>query len=91
VVDGFGFDPVAKVPAKGVDVVIDAQTFGTQYGHARPDVAQYFKTPALAETGYRTTLPPGTIAAGRHVLRLRIVAADGKGYFESPAVTFEVK
>jgi hypothetical protein len=91
VLDGFGFDAVAKLPAKGVDVVVDGKAYGTAYGHARPDVGDYFKTPALAATGFRTTLPAGTLAAGMHTLRLRVVAADGKGYFESPQVGFEVK
>lgn len=91
VLDGFGFDAVAKVPAKGIDVVIDGKAYGTAYGHARGDVAQYFKTPALAATGWKTVLPAGTVAAGAHTLRLRVVAADGKGYFESPPVSFQVK
>lgn len=91
VLDGFGFDAVAKLPAKGVDVVIDGKAYGTTYGHARPDVGDYFKTPALAATGFRTVLPPGTVGAGAHILRLRVVAADGKGYFESPVVTFTAK
>jgi hypothetical protein len=89
--DGFGFDPVAKLPAQGVDVVIDGKAWGARYGHDRPDVAKYFKTPALAATGFRTTLPAGTLPAGAHTARLRIVAADGKGYFESPAVAFTVQ
>jgi hypothetical protein len=91
VLDGFGFDPVAKVPAKGVDVVIDGKAYGTAYGHARPDVAAYFKTPGLAATGFRTTLPAGTVAAGAHTALIRVVAADGKGYFESQPVAFTVR
>jgi hypothetical protein len=89
--DGFGFDAVAKRPAKGVDVVIDGKAYGTAYPHARPDVGIYFKTPELAASGFRTTLPPGTVAAGTHTLRLRVVAADGGGYFESPPVAFTVQ
>ena len=91
VLDGFGFDPVAKLPAKGVDVVIDGKAYGTAYGHPRPDVAVYFKTPALAATGFRTTLPAGAVAAGAHTVLVRVVAADGKGYFESQPVAFTVK
>jgi len=87
-VNGFGFDPVAKVPAKGVDVVIDGKAYGTTYGGSRPDVAAYFKTPGLAVTGYTITLPAGTLAKGPHTLVVRVIAADAKGYFESPPVTF---
>jgi len=89
--DGFGFDAVAKRPGKGIDVVIDGKAYGTAYPHARPDVGIYFKTPELAASGFRTTLPAGTIAAGAHTLRLRVVAADGAGYFESPPVAFTVQ
>jgi|GEM_PF-1582521 len=90
-VDGFGFDPVAKLPGKGVDVVVDGKAYGTVYGHTRPDVGDYFKTPALSPSGFRTTLPAGTVAPGAHTLKLRIVAADGQGYFESKSVAFDVK
>ncbi|MFL5297402.1 MAG: hypothetical protein ACJ798_13555 [Phenylobacterium sp.] len=91
VLDGFGFDPVAKTPAKGVDVVIDGKAYGTAYGAARPDVAQYFKAPALVAVGFRTTLPAGALAPGPHRALIRVVATDGRGYFESPSVGFEVR
>lgn len=86
--NGFGFDPVAKVPAKGVDLVIDGKAYGATYGGSRADVASYFKAPALARTGYTMTLPAGTLAKGPHALVVRVIAADGKGYFESPPVPF---
>lgn len=91
VVDGFGFDAAAKLPAKGIDVVIDGKAYGTAYGHARKDVGVFFKNPALTASGFRTTLPAGTVAAGKHALRLRVVASDGEGYFETRQVNFEVK
>jgi predicted small lipoprotein YifL len=89
--DGFGFDAAAKLPAKGVDVVIDGRVFGTRYGGDRSDVATYFKTPALGKTGFRTVLPPGTVAAGAHTAWLRVVTADGQGFNESPKVPFIVR
>jgi len=89
--DGFGFDPVAKVPAKGVDVVIDGKAYGTQYGHARQDVATFNKIPGLVPVGYRTELPAGVLAPGAHAVVVRVIAADGKAYFESPVFNFEVK
>ena len=90
VLSGFGFDAVAKVPAKGVDLVIDGKAYGAAYGGSRPDVASYFKTPPLALTGYTVTLPAGTLPKGPHALVVRVIAADGKGYFESPPVPFTV-
>ncbi len=90
VFDGFGFDPVAKLPAKGVDVVIDDRVYGTTYGAPRQDVAHYFKTPALVDVGFRMVLPTGSLSTGVHSVMVRVVAADGKGYFESPPIAFSV-
>lgn len=89
--DGFAFDPIAKAPAKGVDVVIDGTAYGTRYGAARPDVAAYFKVPALAATGFRTTLPAGTLKPGTHTAVVRVIAADGAGYYDSPTLAFEAR
>ena len=87
-IDGFAFDPAAKLPAKGVDVVIDGKAYGTAYGASRQDVSTYFKTPALEPSGFAVTLPAATLAKGPHVLVLRVIAADGMGYFESPKIPF---
>ena len=81
----------AKLPAKGMDVVIDGKAFGARYGHARGDVATYFKTPALAKTGFRVVLPPEMVGPGSHSVTLRIVAADGKAYYETPPVGFTLR
>ena len=89
--DGFGFDPVAKAPAKGVDVVIDGKAYGAAYGGSRPDVASYFKAPGLTATGFTATLPAGSLAMGPHTAVVRVVAADGKGYFEGPTIAFTVR
>jgi hypothetical protein len=89
--DGFGFDMAAKAPAKGVDVVVDGRAFGTAYGRARPDVAQFFKTPGLVNVGFKTVLPADTLAVGPHTVVIRVVSANGQGYFDSPAIPFSVK
>jgi hypothetical protein len=65
--------------------------FGATYGAARPDVASFFKTPALVNVGFRTILPAGALTIGAHTVVVRIVAADGKGYFDSPVVAFSAK
>jgi hypothetical protein len=88
--NGFGFDPVAKAPAKGVDVAIDGKAYAATYGVARADVAAYFKTPGLAATGFTLTLPAGFLVNGPHKVAVRVIAADGKGYFESPPIAFTV-
>lgn len=85
---GFGFDPVAKAPAAAVDIVIDGVAYPTTYGHQRQDVADYFKTPALANSGFTVTLPAGVVKPGQHQAVVRVVAADKSGYFDSVAIGF---
>jgi hypothetical protein len=85
---GFGFDPVAKAPAAAVDVVIDGVAYPTSYGHRRQDVADYFKTPSLENTGFTVTLPSGAIKPGQRQAIVRVVAADGAGYFDSAPIVF---
>ncbi|MGH6963739.1 MAG: hypothetical protein ACREE0_04605 [Phenylobacterium sp.] len=90
VLSGFGFDPVAKAPATGIEVAIDGKAYAATYGLTRADVGAYFKTPALAPTGFTVTLPAGFLINGPHQVAVRVIAADGKGYFESPQVPFTV-
>jgi hypothetical protein len=89
--DGFGFDPVARTAGKGVDVVIDGKAYPTAYGRTRQDVVRFTRTPALANVGFATQLPAGALAQGPHIVVVRVVAADGKAYYESPSIHFEVK
>ena len=89
--DGFGFDPTTKTPAKGVDVVIDGKAWPTTYGSPRGDVASFNKVPGLIAVGFATRLPPKTLAPGAHTAVVRVVAADGKSFFEGPAIPFSVK
>jgi hypothetical protein len=91
VFDGFGFDGLAKAPAKGVDVVIDGKAYGTAYGATRADVAAYFKTPGLAGVGFTATAPAADLAPGPHTVVVRVITADGTAYYESPPIAFVVK
>lgn len=91
VVRGFGLDPVTRTPGKALDIVVDGKAYGTDYGAGRDDVAAYFKSSGLTKVGFKTTLPAGTLAAGPHQALVRVVAADGKGYYDGIAIAFEVK
>lgn len=88
-VSGFGFDPVAKAPAKAVDVVVDGVAYPTEYGHQRADVATYFKVDALGASGFRATLP--AVKPGPHTALVRVVSADGQSYFDGVAISFYAK
>jgi len=89
--DGFAFDPVRKIPAHGIDVVVDGKAYGAAYGKARPDVAGYFKAPVLTDVGFAVTLPAGRLAPGAHTASIRVVASDGAAYFQGPLIPFEVR
>jgi len=89
--DGFGFDPVAKAPAKGVDLVLDGRLYGSAYGHDRPDVADFQKVPGLVPVGFRTMIPATALTPGPHEVVVRVIAADGSGYYQSPVIRFEAR
>ena len=89
--DGFGYDPVTKTPAKGVDVVVDGKAYPTVYGSPREDVANYNKNPALVAVGYKTILANGSLPTGPHTAVVRVISSDGKGYYEGPVIKFEVR
>jgi hypothetical protein len=88
---GFGFDPIAKTPGKAVDIVVDGVAYGTAYGSERPDVAGYYKTEAVRPSGFRVTLPARVVKKGPHTVVVRVVAADGKSYFDSATLSFQAQ
>ncbi|HEY8615084.1 hypothetical protein [Phenylobacterium sp.] len=88
---GFAFDQARRAPAGGVDVVLDGTPRPATYGQPRPDVAAYFKAPALTNVGFNVSLPPGALPAGPHRIALRVIAADGAGYYETPEIAFTVR
>lgn len=88
---GFGFDPVARASGKAIDIVVDGVAYGTTCCQPREDVAAYYKTQAVLNSGFRVTLPAGTIKPGRHVAIVRVVSADGKGFYDSATLNFEAR
>lgn len=88
---GFGFDPVARTAGKAIDIVVDGVPYGTTYGSERQDVAGYYKTEAVRPSGFRVTLPAGTVSRGQHEVVVRVVAADGKSYFDSAVLSFRAQ
>ncbi|WP_296595143.1 hypothetical protein [Phenylobacterium sp.] len=87
---GWAYDPVARGGGKGVDIVLDGVAYGAGYGRPRPDVADHFKIPAVAASGFAVTLPAYAVGKGKHTVVVRLVAADGLAYFDGPAIEFRV-
>jgi membrane-bound lytic murein transglycosylase B len=90
-VSGFGLDPIAKAPGKAVQIVIDGVAYPTLYGHERKDVAAYFKAEAAGASGFRADLPAGTVKPGSHTALVRVIAADGRSYFDGPPIAFTAR
>jgi hypothetical protein len=89
-VSGWAVDHASRAAASAVDVVIDRTPFPSTYGSTRDDVADYFQRPGYRESGFAAGIPGGAIAKGEHALTLRVVAADGRCYYQSRPVPVSV-
>jgi len=85
-VSGWAVDHAKREAASGVDLVIDQMVFPSTYAIHRKDVADYFRRTSYADTGFTATIPRNTLAVGEHWLSLRVVAADGRCYYQSPGI-----
>ena len=85
-VSGWAVDHPSRAAAGGVDVVIDRTPFPSTYGATRDDVAEYFQRPAYRDSGFTAGIPAGAIAKGEHALTLRVVASDGRCYYQTRAI-----
>jgi SAM-dependent methyltransferase len=91
VVSGWAVDRDSKRAAGGVEILIDGIACAAQHGRERPDVAAFFNTAAYADSGYVLKVPAGQVAAGSHILYVRILANDRQGYWEVGPYTLTVK
>lgn len=81
-VSGWAVDKEANDLAGGVFVTIDGQVdICAYYGLDRPDVSDSLKNPRFRFSGYRAVLPSSILKKGFHVLSIKIVAKDGRGYY----------
>jgi FkbM family methyltransferase len=87
---GWAVDQQGMIPAGGVDIVIDNELYSAVYGEERRDVAEHLKSHACRDSGFCLTLRPGTLAQGRHVVSLRVVAHDQRSYYQGPQVALMV-
>jgi hypothetical protein len=82
VITGWALDRGAEAPAAGVVIIIDGNEHTAQYGRWRPDVAEFFKMPAYAPSGFVLELPAGEVPAGSHTLNVRVLARGGRRFWE---------
>jgi SAM-dependent methyltransferase len=83
---GWAIDTLGGKPGCGVDIAIDGTPYQAAYGHQRPDVAAHFKRPEYVKSGFGFRFPSGRMTPGDHALTVRVIAADGRGYYESAAL-----
>jgi hypothetical protein len=83
---------VPPQPAGGIYLTLDDQPpVWVPVSGNRPEVAARFD-PQLARSGFLLELPAGTLAPGRHTVRIMVVTADGRAvYQESPALVLFVE
>lgn len=88
---GWAVDQQAKAPAGGVDIVIDGVPYAAKYGKSRPDVAVSFGVPAYSNSGYAFDLMAEHLPPGAHTLFVRVLANDGKSFWEAGPYTITLK
>lgn len=91
-IGGFAIDAVKGDAAAGVIVMIDGKPFVTTYGGERPDIVKALNNPKYLKSQFYVEVPTTAIGAGLRELKLRVVASDKSGYYQSDAaIKLDVK
>jgi phosphoglycerol transferase len=91
IVSGWAATPGTPRTGRKVEVAVDTSAYSAVYGIERPDVAAYLKTPEVAPSGFRASIPAERLGSGEHVLQVRLVSPDRDCYFESSVVRIYVR
>ena len=82
---GWAVDHRAGAAAGGVYVCVDGERdIPTVYGQERKDVAAVHNNPLFEASGFAASVPTSVLEKGPHTLTLKVLTADGKGFY-SPA------
>lgn len=79
-------DAVKGEAAAGVLVLIDDKPYVSNYGGERPDIAKALNNPKYLKSQFYVAVPSATVGAGLHNLKIRVIAADKSGYYESDLI-----
>jgi hypothetical protein len=85
-VRGWAVDYSNRSAAGGVDIVVDRTLFPSTYGGNRDDVAAQYHLPAYRQSGFAANIPAERFARGEHWLSLRVVASDGRCFYQGPEI-----
>jgi hypothetical protein len=84
---GWALSAADKQPGTDVEIDIDGAVTPAFYGFDRPDVAAAFGTPGAEPSGFLAMIPANLLSVGPHVVKLRLVAADNRCFYEVPLAT----
>lgn len=76
-------DAVKGEAAAGVVVMIDNKPFVAIYGGERPDIAKAHNNPKYLKSQFYAEVPISAVGKGIHDLKIRVIANDKSGYYES--------
>ena len=83
IIAGNFVDAVKGEAAAGVVALIDGKPYVAIYGGERPDIAKAHNNPKYLKSQFYIEIPTSTVGAGLHDLKIRVIAADKSGYYES--------
>jgi hypothetical protein len=83
VISGVFVDAVKGEVAAGVIAMINGKSFVATYGGERPDIAKALNNPKYLKSQFYVEIPKDSIGPGVHDLKIRVIASDKSGYFES--------
>lgn len=85
-------DAVNADAAAGVLVLIDGNAYVTIYGGERPDIAKALNNPKYLQSQFYVSIPTAEIGVGQHEVKVRVIASDRSGYYDSDwKATLDIK
>jgi hypothetical protein len=92
-IQGWAVDKTVNDTASAVFLTIDERiNIPTYYGLDRPDVAKAYEEPNFRFSGFMATFSSSILEKGEHTISIKIVAKNGKGYYQpEQTIRFTVK
>lgn len=79
-------DAVKGEAAAGVVAMIADKPYVAIYGGERPDIAKALNNPKYLKSQFYVEVPVAIVGSGLHDLKIRVIAADKSGYYESDLI-----
>jgi hypothetical protein len=89
---GVYVDAINADAAAGVLVLIDDKVYETVYGGERADIAKALNNPKYLKSQFYASIPTAKIGVGQHDVKIRVIASDRSGYYDSDwTAKFDIK